>query len=118
MNSDEKTKKTKKSKKEREEEKEQLDEIEQKIKLKSSAFAKAIGGFFCLLIVFVEDVFFGRTPAAAFAAFTVFFAMAAAEAGYRFMFMKKKTDIIKTVICAIFALAFIIGFVVLLMNRN
>ena len=117
MNSDEKEKKVKKSKKEKEEEKEQLDEIEQKIKLKSSSFAKAIGGLFCLLIVFVEDVFFGRTPAAAFAAFTIFFAMAAAESGYRFMFMKKKTDIIKTVIYAIFGIAFIIGFIVLMIKQ-
>ncbi len=116
MNAEEKTKKEKKSKKEREE-KEQLEDTEQKVKLKSSTFAKAIGGLFCFAIIFIEDVFFDNLPVAGCAAFSIFFAMAAAESIYRFMFMKKTFDIVKGVAFAIFCIAFIISFVVLLIKQ-
>lgn len=117
MNTEEKTKKEKKTKKEREEEKEQLEDIEQKVRLKSSTFAKAIGGLFCFVIIFIEDVFFDNLPIAGCAAFSIFFAMAAAESLYRFMFMKKTFDIVKGVAFAIFCIAFIISFVALLIKQ-
>lgn len=118
MNADEKTKKTKKSKKEREEEKEELEAIEQNVKLKSSTFAKAVGGFFCFVIIFIEDTFFDNLPVAGGAAFTIFFAMAAAESLYRFMFMKKNLDLAKGIACAVLSIAFIISFVILLIKQQ
>ena len=84
------------------------DERELIVHTKSSAIAKAVGVAIACAIVLIEEIFFEHPPIASMSAFSVCFAMNAVEAWYRFVNLKGKFNLIKSVLCSIFAVAFMI----------
>lgn len=90
------------------------DEREQNIYMKSSAIAKGIGVSIGFIICLIELIFFTKPPVASMAAFSVCFSMNAVEALFRFVNLKDKFNLIKSIIYSIFAIFFVISLIVLL----
>ena len=88
-------------------ENEVYDEREKEINIKSSAIAKAFGLALGFILVFIEDTFLGTMPVASIAIFSVCFSMEAIESIFRFIYLKGKFNLIKSILFTIIALAFI-----------
>lgn len=84
------------------------DERELNVHTKSSAIAKAVGVVIAFVIVLIEEIFCEHPPVASMAAFSVCFAMNAVESWYRFVSLKGKFNLIKSVLCSAFAVAFMV----------
>lgn len=84
------------------------DEREINVHTKSSAIAKAVGVAIAFVIVLIEEVFFKHPPIASMAAFSVCFAMNAVEAWIRFVSLRGKLNLIKSVLCSALAVAFMV----------
>ena len=98
-------------------ENEVYDERERNVHTKSSAIAKAVGVALGFIIALIESVFFERPSIASMSAFSVCFAMDAVESWYRFINLKDKFNLIKSILFSVFAIAFIVGLSVLLFKE-
>ena len=92
----------------------ECDERERNIYIKSSAIAKAVGAFLSTVIVFIETVFFSHPPVASMAVFSVCFLMHATESWCRFINLKGKFNLIKSILYSVFTVTFIVSLIVLL----
>ena len=90
------------------------DEREQAINTKSSAIAKRVGHTLCVLMVALETVFLKRPPITSMALFFVCECMEAIEAIYRYVHLKTKFNLIRSIMHTVFGVAFLIALAVLL----
>ncbi len=95
-------------------ENEVYDERERNVHTKSSAIAKAVGVSLGFIIVLIETLFFEHPPVASMSAFSVCFTMDAVESWYRFINLKGKFNLIRSILFSVFAIAFMVSMIVLL----
>lgn len=94
------------------------DERERVIHTKSSAIAKAVGVLLGFVIVFIETTFFDKPPVASMATFSVVFCMNAVEGWYRFVTLKGKFNLVKSILCSVFGIAFVVCLIHFLVQGN
>lgn len=94
----------------------ELTEEQERVLFKSSAIAKSVGVALSFIIVLIETVFFGNYPTVSMSVFSVCFSMEATEAWYRYTYLRQRFDLVKGILCSVFALGFIVCLIILLLK--